>query len=371
MTVSGMSSTAVPFNDAGRQYLDLKDEIDAAVGSVLASGWYVHGSEHEHFEREFADYVGVASCVGVANGTDALTLALIAAGCVPGDEIVTAANAGMYATSAALSAHLVPRFADVDPDLLTLSAATVEPVLGPATKAIVVTHLYGQLADIGSIAELSRSRGIALIEDCAQSVGARRDGLTAGAWGDLSTFSFYPTKNLGAIGDGGAVVTNDELLAQRVRQLRQYGWSEKYCSMLAGGRNSRLDELQAAVLRVKLPHVDGWNERRREIVRRYREAASPRERILGSTGHDYAAHLCVALAEDRQGLQRALASDGIATAIHFPIPDHQQPVLAGTAAARVRLPATEHASAHVLSLPCFAEMTDSEVSRVCQALRDR
>ncbi len=370
MTVSGHPPIAVPFNDVRRQYLDLKHEIDAAVGRVLASGWYVQGGEHEGFEREFARYVGVASCVGVANGTDALTLALVAAGCVPGDEVVTAANAGMYATTAALSAHLRPRFADVDPDLLTLSAATVEPVLGPATKAIVVTHLYGQLADVGPIAELSRSRGIALIEDCAQSIGAQRDGLKAGAWGDLSTFSFYPTKNLGAVGDGGAVVTDDEFLAQRVRRLRQYGWADKYRSVVPGGRNSRLDELQAAVLRVKLPHVDGWNERRREIVGRYREAAGSRLRILGSSSPDYVAHLCVAVAEDRRSLQRALATAGVVTAIHYPIPDHQQPVLAGTAEARARLPVTEHASVHVLSLPCFAELTDNEVSRVCQALRD-
>ncbi len=165
----------------------------------------------------------------------------------------------MYATTAALCAGLSPRFADVDPDLLTLSATTVEPALGPRTKAVVVTHLYGQLADVEPLAALCRSRGVVLIEDCAQSVGARRNGKLAGAFGDLATFSFYPTKNLGAAGDGGAVVTNDEELAERVRRLRQYGWAEKYRSVLAGGRNSRLDELQAAILRVKLPHVDGWN----------------------------------------------------------------------------------------------------------------
>jgi aminotransferase EvaB len=370
VTSSGAPDIAIPFNDLRRQYLDLRNEIDASVRGVLSSGRYVLDNEVDRFEREFAEYVGVPACVGVANGTDALTLALIAAGCVPGDEIVLAANAGMYATTAALCANLTPRYADVEPDQLTLSAATVEPVLGSATKAIVVTHLYGQLADVGPVADLSRSRGIALIEDCAQSVGARRDGLMAGGWGDLSAFSFYPTKNLGAVGDGGAVVTSDELLAQRLRQLRQYGWADKYRSVVPGGRNSRLDELQAAVLRVKLPYVDGWNERRREIVRRYREAADGRLRILGSPGHDNVAHLCVVLAEDRQGLRRSLASNGVSTAIHYPIPDYQQPVLVGTDAAEERLPVTEHASAHVLSLPCFAEMTEDEVSRVCQSLRD-
>jgi len=370
VTASHRHPTAIPFNDLGRQYLDLRDEIDAAVARVLSSGWYVHGGEHEAFEQELADYVGVGSCVGVANGTDALTLALIAVGCAPGDEIVTAANAGMYTTSAALSAGLTPRFADVDPDLLTLSAASVEPVLGPATKAIVVTHLYGQLADVAPIAELARTRGIALIEDCAQSIGARRFGVMAGAFGDLATFSFYPTKNLGAVGDGGAVVTNDEVLAERLRRLRQYGWAEKYRSVLAGGRNSRLDELQAAVLRVKLPHVDRWNVRRREIVSRYREAAGPRLRFVGSPEADFVAHLCVVVAEDRAELQRTLAAAGIATAVHYPLPDHQQPVLAGTPEAQLTLPVTEHASTHVASLPCFPELTDDEVGRVCQALRE-
>lgn len=370
MTAPGVPSIVIPFNDLRRQYLDLRDEIDSAVASVLSSGWYIHGDEHDQFEREFAEYVGVASCVGVANGTDALTLALVAVGCVAGDEIVTAANAGMYTTNAALGAGLTPRFADVDADRLTLSSATVEPVLGPATKAIVVTHLYGQLADIGPIVELCRSQGIALIEDCAQSVGARRDGIMGGAWGDLSTFSFYPTKNLGAVGDGGAVVTNDEHLAERLVQLRQYGWADKYRSVVPGGRNSRLDELQAAVLRVKLPHVDRWNMRRREIVSQYRAAAGPRLRFVGSPDADFVGHLCVVVAEDRGELEQRLATAGISTAVHYPIPDHQQPVLAGRPEADVILPVSEHASAHVVSLPCFAELTDDEVGRVCQALQE-
>jgi dTDP-4-amino-4,6-dideoxygalactose transaminase len=368
--MSDIPTVTIPLNDVRRQYFNLKEELDVAVERVLSSGQYLYGNEVFEFEREFASYIGVSSCIGVANGTDALTLALIATGCSPGDQIITAANAGMYTTTAALCAYLQPRFADVDPELLTLSAATVEAAIGSATRVVVVTHLYGQLADIAPIAELTRSRGIALIEDCSQAIGAQRDGLMAGAWGDLATFSFYPTKNLGAAGDGGAVVTNDERLARRVRLLSQYGWVEKYRSVISGGRNSRLDELQAAMLRVKLPQVDEWNQRRREIALRYRNAGGVRLRILGSSGDDYVAHLCVAYADDRRRLQQALASQGVESGIHYPIPDHQQPVLAGTTAARVTLPVTERASKHVLTLPCFAEMTEDEVNRVCQAVQE-
>src|SRR4051812_1905474 len=219
---------AVPLNDLRRGFLALEDELRPAVDAVLSSGWYVLGPEHDAFEREFAAAVGAEHCIGVGNGTDALELALLAVGCVPGDEVVTAANASMYTSTAALKAGLVPRFADVDPSSLLLTAETLEPALSPRTRAVVVTHLYGRLAEISPILDLCRAAGVAVIEDCAQAAGARSPEGAAGSLADVAAFSFFPTKNLGALGDGGAVVTNDPERAALVRSLRQYGWSAKY-----------------------------------------------------------------------------------------------------------------------------------------------
>src|SRR4051812_2573166 len=287
----------VPLNDLRRGYLELESELRTAVDAVLSSGWYVMGPEHDAFEREFAAAVAAAHCIGVGNGTDALELALLSVGCVPGDEVVTAANASMYTATAALKVGLVPRFADVDPDSLLLTAATVEPALTERTRAVVVTHLYGRMAQVAPLRDLCRSRGIALVEDCAQAAGAVNAEGPAGSLADAAAFSFFPTKNLGALGDGGAVVTNDDERAALVRRLRQYGWSSKYTVSGPRGRNSRLDELQAAVLRVKLPHLDGWNARRREVVARYAEVLGrgPRRMVHGSaTGSpSYVGHLAV------------------------------------------------------------------------------
>jgi dTDP-4-amino-4,6-dideoxygalactose transaminase len=225
----------VSLNDLGRGFRALEADLRRAVDEVLSSGWYVLGPQHDAFEHEFAAAVGAQHCVGVGNGTDALELALLSVGCRPGDEVVTAANASMYTATAALKAGLVPRFADVDPDSLLLTAATVEPALTPRTKAVVVTHLYGRMAEIGPLRNLCRAAGIALVEDCAQAAGARNDEGPAGSLGDVAAFSFFPTKNLGALGDGGAVVTDDDERAALVRRLRQYGWSSSTPSRSRGG----------------------------------------------------------------------------------------------------------------------------------------
>ena len=341
--------------------------LDVAFGRVLDSGRYVHGPEHAAFEEELAAFLGVAHCAGVASGTDALELALAAVGCTPGDEVIVAANAGGYATAAARKLGCAVRYADVDSATLGLSRVTLEAALTDATRAVVATHLYGQMCDIEGIVELCRSRGTAVIEDCAQAAGARRGGRRAGTFADAAAFSFYPTKNLAAIGDGGAVVTGDTGVDERVRALRQYGWSEKYRAHVAGGWNSRLDELQAAVLRLGLPRLDERNERRREIVSRYAEALPAHAgRYVRSDGDDYVAHLAVIVAEDRDRLAGALDAAGVGTDVHYPVADYDQPAWRTD----LHLPVTDHAVAHVLTVPCFPELTDEEVGVVCGALRE-
>jgi aminotransferase EvaB len=347
----------------------LRGELGAGFDRFLESGRYVLGPEHAAFESELADYVGVSHCVGVASGTDALELALIAVGCRPGDSILNAANCGGYTTAAARRAELVVHFADVDPATLCLSRGTVEAALTPEVRAVVVTHLYGVLADIEEIAALCRDRGVALVEDCAQAAGARRDGRRAGAFGDAAAFSFYPTKNLAALGDGGAVTGDRDHVAETVRSLRQYGWERKYDVVLSGGRNSRLDELQAAVLRIRLTHLDEGNQRRRAIVSRYADALPLHAgRFAARTGEDYVAHLAVVVTEDRERVRAALEAAGIGTAVHYPIADHRQAAWAEEYEG-VHLPVTEHAVEHVLTLPCFPELTEDEVGRVCEVLR--
>jgi dTDP-4-amino-4,6-dideoxygalactose transaminase len=266
----------------------------------------------------------------------------------------------------------VPRFADVDPTSLLLTAETVAPALTARTRAVVVTHLYGRLAEMAPLRDLCRAAGVALVEDCAQAAGAVGDEGPAGSLADAAAFSFFPTKNLGALGDGGAVVTGDADRAQLVRRLRQYGWSSKYTASVPNGRNSRLDELQAAVLRVRLPHLADWNARRRDVVARYAEVLGdgPRRmahgRDTGTTA--YAGHLAVMLTDDRDGDRAALTEAGIRTDVHYPVPDHRQPVLAG-AVAGLSLPVTEQVAGRILTLPCFPEMTESEIERVCDVLR--
>jgi dTDP-4-amino-4,6-dideoxygalactose transaminase len=335
---------------------------------VVRSGWYLRGPETLAFERELAAFVGGGGCVGVANGTDALELALRGVGVAEG-EVITAANAGGYATTAILRVGARPWYADVDADTLCLAPAAVERALANRRAgAVIVTHLYGQMALIEDIVALCRARGVAVVEDCAQAVGAERGGRRAGSFGNAAAFSFYPTKNLGAVGDAGAVIAADPAVEQRVRSLAQYGWEGKYRVALEGGRNSRLDEIQAAVLRVGLPEVEASNARRRAIVARYAAALSaPAGRFIGSTEAEYVGHLAVAVLRDRSAAQAHCASHGIETAVHYPVPDHRQPAWAGLDD-KSELPVTEDAAAHILSLPLFATLTDAEVARVCEVL---
>ena len=273
---------------------------------MLASGWYILGRECAAFESEFAAYCGVAHCVSVANGTDALELALRGLGIGPGDTVATVANAGGYSTTAIRAVGAEPLYIDIDPSTMNMSAADLAARLTPAVRAVIATHLYGRMADLPALLAVTGRAAVPLVEDCAQAHGAAIGGKKAGSWGALACFSFYPTKNLGALGDGGAITTNDGQLAQRVKSLRQYGWSGKYqCAEY--GRNSRMDEMQAAILRAKLPHLDGWNARRREIAATYSAAlAGQPVECPRDFGEDYVAHLYVIRTPGaRSGARRA------------------------------------------------------------------
>ncbi len=339
--------------------------------AVIESGYYVLGPHVAGFETAFAQYCGAAYCIGVANGTDALELALKGAGVEPGHHVIVCANAAMYGTSAVIACNAIPVFLDVDINTATLCPDALKERLNsshPPVAAIIVTHLYGRLADMDRITELAKQYNVKIIEDCAQAHGAHdSQNRKAGSFGHASSFSFYPTKNLGAIGDGGAVLTSDKSVAERVRKLRQYGWSKKYQNDLAGGRNSRLDEIQAAFLLHLLPHLDQWNDRRRIIANRYSaNIHHPDIQLPGITGKEYVAHLYVINSSRRDELQKHLSACAITTDIHYPIPDYRQAVFAGTYV-EIKLPNTERLCASSLTLPCFPELADNEVQRVIDA----
>lgn len=366
-----MTAISIPVNDLRRYADETAAPLAQRAADVLRSGYYVLGPSVRDFEARFAGYCGAAHCIGLGNGTDALELALRAIGVEPGDGVVVAANAAMYGTTAVLAIGAVPLFADVEPRTALLTAETIAQAVDQASvrpKAVIVTHLYGRLAAMDAILSYARNRSIAIVEDCAQAHGASGpDGRKAGAYGDAATFSFYPTKNLGAIGDGGAVICTDDEIAERVRQLRQYGWTSKYTNTLEGGRNSRLDEIQAAFLAHLLPDLDRRNERRRAIARRYStEISHPGIAVPAAAGAEFVAHLYVVQCARRDALSAHLAAHGIGSERHYPVPDHRQP-LHGNRFDAVHLPVTEQWCEHALTLPCFPEMDDAEVDAVIAA----
>ncbi len=355
-------------NDLHLHNHSLSDALRCAALRVVDSGWYALGPEVEQFEKAFAAYCGSGDAIGVANGTDAIELALRAVGVVAGDHVITVANAGFYSSTAILAIGAVPVYADIDPDTLLIDPAAVEQVFTDKTRALIVTHLFGHLAAMEPLLALARTRGIALIEDCAQAHGAERNGKRAGSWGDIAAFSFFPTKNLGALGDGGAVVTSRPELAERVRQLRQYGWSSKYTVELLGARNSRLDELQAALLSVKLPHLDGWNRKRREIAARYAaKIHHPAVRLPIIECKDHVAHLYVVRSPYRDALKSHLHHHGIASDIHYPVLDYRQPAVAQHYPALI-LAVSEQCAQEILTLPCYPELTTDEVDTIADCI---
>ena len=365
--MSASEPGTVPFNETAREYAALQSELEAAALAVLRGGRYVHGTEHAAFEQELAGFLGVGHVVGVGSGTDALELGLRAVGVTRDSEVVTAGNAGGYGAAAARTIGAQVVVADIDPSTLLLDAQSAAAACTERTAAVVVTHLYGRAADVAAL-RAAVPPHVAIVEDCAQAIGARAAGGRCGTLGDVGAFSFYPTKNLGALGDGGAVSCRSPETAAELRSLRQYGWSERYRAERPGGRNSRLDELQAAVLRVKLPHVDDWNRRRREILRAYAGAAEGTALDLPAPGPGDVGHLAVGRHPRRDGLARRLAEVGVATAVHYPVPDHHQPAFAARVGPTGAGEA-ERACAEVISLPCFGYLTDAEVERVCAAIR--
>ncbi|VWX60491.1 dTDP-3-amino-3, 6-dideoxy-alpha-D-galactopyranose transaminase [Burkholderiales bacterium 8X] len=345
-------------------------DLAGAVGRVLTSNWYVLGDEVKSFEREFARYIGNADCVSLANGTDALELALRALNVEPGDKVACVANAGFYGSTAIRAVGAAPVYVDIDPTTQNMAVDAFADALRFQPKVVVVTHLYGQMADIEPLTKMAHDAGVKVIEDCAQSHGAIRGGRRAGSFGDIGCFSFYPTKNLGALGDGGAITCNDAALADRVRALRQYGWSTKYHVSTPGGRNSRLDELQAAVLREKLPKLDQSNANRREIARRYNEAFVDLPLVLpSSTGEDYVAHLYVLRCRERDAFRSHLQTRQVATDVHYPVPDHLQAAYRAGLESQGKLAASEAASREVVTLPCFPGISDADVATVIDAVR--
>ena len=356
-------------NDLSRLVRTERGRIMAAIARVVDRGWFVLGPELEAFETEFARYCGVAHAVGVANGTDALELALRALDVASGDEVIVAANAGCYSTTALRAIGAQPVYADVDQRHLNIDPSAAAAAITPRTKAIIATHLYGRMANIAVLRDLCSRHGLALLEDCAQAHGARRGGIAAGAWGNAAAFSFYPTKNLGALGDAGLVTCCEDRTALRLRRLRQYGWQDKYVAIDGPARNSRLDEIQAAVLRERLPALDTRNRRRREIAAAYAAVRHPAITHPDVDGDDYVAHLYVVRTAHRDALREYLRGHGIASEVHYPVLDVDQPALSGQIA-RCVLPVSVLAAAEIVSLPCYPEMRDDEVQQVCLALNE-
>lgn len=346
------------------------DELKAAAARVIDSGWYVLGEELAAFEREFAAYCGVKHAVGVGNGLDALSLILRGyreLGAIEeGDEVIVPGNTFIASFLAITESRLVPLPVEPDPVSFNLDPACVEAAIGPRTRAIMAVHLYGQLADMPALSGLARRHKLLLIEDAAQAHGAMRDGRKAGAFGDAAAFSFFPAKNLGALGDGGAVLTDDAALAQRIMALRNYGSAVKYRHEFQG-LNSRLDEMQAAMLRVKLKYLDDDVTRRRRVARRYHDGIRHPQILLPQVVHEeqHAWHLFVVRCAQRDALQQHLQAHGIQTQVHYPRPAHRQP--AYPALRHVRLPLTERLHDEVLSLPMGPTLRDDEVDRVIAA----
>ena len=360
----------IPINDLSRGIAQ-SDKVSETLIRVLKSGHWIHGPEHALFESEFAQFLNVNHLLGVASGTDAIEIALRAVGCSSGSKIISVANAGGYTSVAAASIGCEVIYCDVDNERHVMDPMALAPLLSKEISAVVVTHLYGNIAPVSTIKVMCDSLGIAVIEDCAQAVGGYCDGQHVGSVGDIGAFSFYPTKNLGGIGDGGALSTNNEKLAAIITSLRQYGWNPKYQIRLPGGRNSRLDEIQAATLRIGLKEVIALTQRRNKIVEQYSKSLNS-STIKMVTSHNVggAAHLAVLflpLNVDRNEFRRTLWEAGVQTDIHYPILDTTQLGL-GRGREPNLLPISESTAAKIVSIPLFPQLTDSEVELICTSL---
>lgn len=360
----------VPLADLGAAYRELEAEIDSALARVARSGWYVGGPEVEAFERDWADYCGADHCVGTGNGLDALHLALRAMGVGPGDEVIVASNSYIATLLAVSMTGATPVLVEPGPDSFNLDPSQVEAAIGERTRVLLPTHLYGQPCDLDPLLAIARRHGLKLLEDAAQAHGARYKGRRIGSHGDAVAWSFYPTKNLGAFGDAGALTTSDPEIAQRVRTMGNYGFARRYVASVKGV-NSRLDPIQAAVLRVKLARLDDWNARRRAIAGLYSQGLAGCGLELPSVP-DWAEpvwHLYVVRTAERDSLAGRLAERGIETLVHYPVPPHRQAAYAELDLPEGSFPVAERLADTVLSLPIGPHLTGSQAAAVVAAVR--
>lgn len=359
----------VPFGALSRQYLSIKPEIDQAIHSVLDSGWFILGEHVQNFESKFANYCGCPYGVSVGSGTEALHLGLVACGVRTGDEVITVANTCVPTISAISFSGANPVFVDVIPDSYTMDPDQIEAKITDKTRVILPVHLYGQSADMDPILLIAQKYNLKVVEDCAQAHGTTYKTKKTGSMGDVGCFSFYPSKNLGAFGDGGMVVTHNKEISQKLIMLRNYGQNRRYYHKIKG-YNSRLDEIQAAILHTKLSYLDSWNTRRRDIARYFKENITNRHinhpKEMGYGSHIF--HLFIIRVANRDKLEKHLRERGIGTAIHYPIPVHLQKAYSDLCLPKGTLPQTEKISNQILSLPIYPELTEDEVEYIVQVV---
>jgi len=359
----------IPFGNLKRHYQRIKHEIDQSLVNVLESGWFVLGKQVEEFEKEFAAYCGLPYGAGVNSGTDALYLALLACGVGKEDEVITVPNTAVPTVCAIRMAGAKPVFCDVKEDTLLMNPILIKRLITRKTKAIIPVHLYGQMCEMEKIMEMANEYSLKVVEDACQAHGAEWKGLKSGNFGDAACYSYYPSKNLGAFGDGGMIVTKDKAFSDKIKMLRNYGQKERYYNVIEG-INSRLDEIQAAVLRAKLPHLDEWNRRRREIAGHYCSFNNnPNiKHPIEEKEAKHVFHLYVIQIKNRENLQRYLNNNGIETIIHYPLPIYKQQAYSLINVSNVHYPVAEKAVEQILSIPVYPELTDEEVKYIIDCL---
>lgn len=361
----------IPFFETGRQYNKIKNKIDNAIQRVLNSKCFILGPELEKLEKEFASYCGVSYAIGCASGTDALFLSLIAAGVGNGDEVITVANTALPTVSAIRNTGAIPVFVDIDEGTFLIDVSKIEKAITSKTKAIIPVHLYGQSCDMDKIMKIAKNHNLIVIEDACQAHGALYKNKKVGSFGKMSAFSFYPTKNLGGYGDGGMITTNDKKIADKLKKLRNYGLEnrEKYLHTIKGF-NSRLDEIQAAIIRTKLPYLDEWNQRRKEIADFYKNYIKNKKIILPKEENinTHIFHLFVVRCKERDKLRKYLEKNNIKTLVHYPLPLHLQPSYADLEVLKGSLPITEKIAKEILSLPIFPELNKKEIKKIVNVI---
>jgi dTDP-4-amino-4,6-dideoxygalactose transaminase len=364
-----MPTTPVPFVDLHAQHAPLRDAIERTFNELIARGDFVMGAAVERFEGEYAAFIGARHAIGVGTGLSAIELALRAFDVGPGDEVITPANTFIATVLAIMAVGATPVFVDMDAASYGIDPTAIGAAITSRTKAIVPVHLYGQPVDLDAVMAIARRHNLVLIEDAAQAHGARYKGRRAGSFGDAAAFSFYPSKNLGAFGDGGLITTSDDRAAEKIRLLRNYGQRVKYHHAIAG-TNSRLDTLQAAILSIKLPHLDGWNASRRAHAAAYAARLGDHvETPAAAAGVEHIYHLYVIQTPEREALERRLKERQIHTGIHYPVPAHLQEACASLGYEPGDFPVTEAAASRILSLPMYAELTDAQIDDVAEAVR--